>query len=180
MVMHSTPTRAEMLALLQRLQAPAALVQHHRLVLEAADGICDALAEAQVPFDRPFVEAGTALHDAGKILFPQEIHGPGSAHETAGEAFLVAHGVDPVLARCCRTHAAWRGPDVRFEERLVALADTLWKGVRKPELEESVIAEAALRAGADRWALYITLDDAFERVAAPGPDRLARSQVTGS
>ena len=180
MTTQSTPTREAMLALLQQLHASAALVQHHRLVLEAADGICDALAEARVPFDRPFVEAGTALHDAGKILFPQEIHGPGSAHETAGEAFLVTHGVDPGLARCCRTHAAWRGPDVRFEERLVALADTLWKGVRKPELEESVIAEAALRAGADRWALYITLDDAFERVAATGPDRLARSQVTGS
>ena len=154
MAMHSTPTREEMLALLQQLQAPAALVQHHRLVLEAVDGICDALAEAQVPFDRPFVEAG--------------------------EAFLVAHGVDPGLARCCRTHAAWRGPEVSFEERLVALADTLWKGVRRPELEESVIAEAALRAGADRWALYITLDDAFERVAAAGPDRLARSRVADS
>jgi len=169
-----------MLALLQRLQAQAARVQHHRLVLEAADGICDALAMAEVPFDRAFVEAGTALHDAGKILFPQEIHGPGSAHETAGEAFLVAQGVDPGLARCCRTHAAWRGSGVRFEERLVALADTFWKGVRNPEIEETMIAEAALRAGADRWTLYITLDDACERVAAAGPERLARSRVASN
>ena len=43
-----------------------------------------------------------------------------------------------------------------------------------------MIAEAALRAGADRWTLYSTLDDAFERVAAAGPERLARSRVAGS
>ena len=43
-----------------------------------------------------------------------------------------------------------------------------------------MIAEAALRAGADRWTLYSTLDDAFERVAAAGPERLARSRVASN
>ena len=42
---------------------------------------------------------GAATHDVGKVLQPSELSGPGSAHEPAGHALLLAHGVPERLAR---------------------------------------------------------------------------------
>ena len=62
-----------------------------------------------------------------------------------------------------------------LEELLVALADALWKGVRRRELEERVIAEVANRRGVDVWDLFVDLDACFETIAHAGPERLSRS-----
>jgi HD superfamily phosphodiesterase len=164
------------LALLQSLGAPPRLVRHVRLVAEAAEQLLACLAQLDVPLDAELVRAGVILHDAGKILHPGELDGPGSRHEPAGEALLLEHGVSPELARICRSHAQWDEMSVSLEELLVALADELWKGVRKSELEERVIDAVAAALAKDRFSSFVELDTLFEDIAADGPSRLERSR----
>ena len=66
---------------------------------------------------------------------------------------------------------------VSLEELLVALADKLWKGVRKLELEERVIDRVAASLKTDRWDAFVELDNLFETIAADGTARLERSRV---
>jgi hypothetical protein len=70
-------------------------VRHHELVLEAATILCDRLRrDLSLAFDREQVLVGAALHDAGKILHPEEMSAPGSQHELAGKELLTNNGVD--------------------------------------------------------------------------------------
>ncbi|WP_051697385.1 hypothetical protein [Thioclava indica] len=62
-----------------------------------------------------------------------------------------------------------------FEELLIALADTLWKGSREADLELQIIDGVAARLQADRWDLFEALDGLFEEIAAEGDERLSRS-----
>jgi hypothetical protein len=168
---------ATALAILAETSAPPRLLRHGELVAEAARLLLDALTALDVAVDSRFVLSAAVLHDAGKTLHPTELDAPGNAHEEAGEALLLAHGVAPALARCCVSHARWRElPDCTFEELLVALADKLWKGVRAPDLEHRVLAEAASRAARDPWSLFTPLDTAFESIADAGEDRLTRAR----
>lgn len=162
--------------LLATLGAPASLLLHTALVGEAAEEIIAALSARRVPIDEDFVRVGVVLHDAGKIAHPQELRESGDAHEPAGERLLLAAGVTPALARVCLSHARWPAMDCSLEELLVALADKLWKGVRRADLEERVIAEAAQRSRQDRWDLFVPLDSTFERIADGGHARLERSR----
>lgn len=164
------------LALLARLGAPARLVQHHRLVLEAARLLADGARRLPGKGDPRWGEVliGAALHDAGKIVHPAELAGPGSQHEAAGEALLLGAGVGAALARFCRTHAAWQGPGCALEDRLVALADKLWKGKREAPLEEVVCRELAELRGVDFWKIFVPFDALCEQIAAGGAERLAR------
>jgi hypothetical protein len=117
------------------------------------------------------------VHDAGKIIYPSELEGPGSLHEVAGRQMLLERGVQPEVAECCVTHAAWDSLEVSFEERSVALADKLWKGKRVAELELAVIDDIAARLSVDRWSVFARLDEAFEEIAAEAPSRLQRSRA---
>ena len=83
--------------------------------------------------------------------------------------------MSPRLARVCRTHGAWDGPEVTVEERLIALADGLWWGRRDERLESLVGADVALQLGVDRWRAFLTLDPELEQIAAGAPSRLARA-----
>ncbi|NMO22619.1 HD domain-containing protein [Pyxidicoccus fallax] len=169
---------AEALALLASLGASPWLVRHHELVLEAADLLTRRLAgELKVSFAREEVLLGAALHDAGKVLHPSEMSEPGHQHEPAGQELLLSRGVPPWLARICVTHAAWRRDDLKLEELLVALADTLWKGSRVPELESRVMQRIAELTGQQAWQVFDRLDAICEAVAADGPERLERSRV---
>jgi hypothetical protein len=56
------------------------------------------------------------------------------------------------------SHARWSTMVASFEELLVALSDKLWKGVRKPDLEERVIDAIAARVGNQRWDVFVELD----------------------
>lgn len=170
-------TKIEALELLGRLSAPPRLVRHVELVGEAADALRGALRGLDVAVDEGFVRAAVVLHDVGKVVHPGELDGPGGQHEAAGEALLLAEGVTPALARICVTHAAWHREDVSLEERVVALADKLWKGVRKARLETMVIDMVAERLGVDRWDVFTDLDTVFEEIAAGGAERLERSRV---
>ena len=97
--------------------------------------------------------------------------------EQTGQALLLSHGVQPEVARFCVSHAAWNWPDVSLEERVVALADKLWKGKRDSDLELNVIDEIAVRLSVSRWDVFDPLDSAFENIAAAGAERLEQSRL---
>jgi hypothetical protein len=162
------PPRAR--ALLESLGAPPRLAAHLRVVHDVAvtlTGWARPLAE----FDGTAVLFGAATHDIGKIRHPEELSGPGSAHEVAGYRLLVEHGVEEASARFARTHGSWDAPGVTLEDLLVSLADKVWKAKRVPNLEERVAA--ALSAGRPLWEAFMALDDELERIAAGADARLA-------
>jgi hypothetical protein len=169
--------RSDAHRLLMELGAPVRLIVHLQLVGEAADLLMQAYRHLGIPFDSQLIELGVAVHDAGKILHPEELDGPGARHEVAGEALLLAHGVQAQVARCCVSHATWQDTGVSFEERSVALADKLWKGKREPALELRVVDDVALRLGGQRWDVFGELDSVFEEIAAGAALRLERSRV---
>lgn len=162
-------------ALLAQLGAPPRLLRHVALVGEAGELVLEKIRQWRVPVNADFVRIGIVLHDAGKVLYPAELEAPGSAHEPAGEALLLQHGVSPELARVCVSHARWSSQQSSLEELLVALADKLWKGVRNQRLEELVVDAIGAATQRDRWELFVDLDTQFEEIAAGGAERLARS-----
>ena len=170
-------SRTDVYKLLLDHGASARLIRHLELVGEAGGMLIEALSTKGVPINARLVELGIAVHDAGKILFPAELDGPGSQHEAAGERMLLDLGVDATVAHCCVSHAAWAGADVTLEERLVALADKLWKQKREEALELLVIDEIADRLSLTRWDVFSDLDALFEDIAAGATDRLERSRV---
>ena len=91
----------------------------------------------------------------------------------------LARRVQPEVARCCVTYAAWQHPDVTFEERTVALADKLWKGKREGALELAIIDDVAGRLQVERWDVFARLDAVFEEIASGAHARLERSRCPG-
>jgi hypothetical protein len=161
--------------LLSELRAPDRLLRHLRLVGEAADLLIAGYDRLDIPCDAGLIRLGVAVHDAGKILFPNELDGPGSEHESAGKALMLANGVQPEVAECCVSHAAWHLPHQSLEALSVALSDKLWKGKREDKLELLLVDSAVSRLRVGRWDAFETLDSLFERIAAGASDRLARS-----
>ena len=166
--------------LLKQLGADAHLIQHLQLVGEAATLLIQACQQLGIEFDAQLVELGAAVHDAGKILYPAEMYAPGSLHEAAGEQLLLQHGVAPHIAHCCVSHASWQEVQTSFEERLLALADKLWKGRRESALELLVIQQAATRLECSEWDIFNQLDSVFEDIAANGDLRLQQSMLTST
>jgi hypothetical protein len=163
--------------LLQDLGASEQLIVHVKLVAEAAELLISQIERFEIAIDRDLIRLGVAFHDAGKIIHPQELTLPGNYHEPDGEQILIANGVAPKIARCCLSHARWQTMDCSIEELFVALADTLWKGKRNPQLEDLVIKRLAIRSRRDYWDLFVEWDSCFESIAADGDRRLIRSQL---
>jgi hypothetical protein len=76
------------------------------------------------------------------------------------------------------THAAWNDPRAGIEDRLVALADKLWKGKRDNDLENALTREIALAVGREAWEVFDVMDKVCDSIAARGPERLERSQTS--
>jgi HD superfamily phosphodiesterase len=163
--------------LLKNLGAPDRLIGHAHLVGDAADRLLQELRILGVACNMRIVELGAVLHDAGKIQHPNELSEPGTLHEQAGQTLLLSHGVQPEVARCCASHGVWNNSETSFEERIVALADKLWKGKREADLELRVIDEVAVRLQVTRWDVFERLDSAFEEIAAEGSQRVRQSRV---
>ncbi len=168
-------SEADAFMALQMLGAPRRLVVHAQLVLEAADLILAALDQFELGLRTNLVRAGAILHDAGKAVVLGELNAPGHEHEPAGLAALTELGLPADVCAICESHADWQPLSRSLEELLVTLADKLWKGKRIAQLEERVIKIVAEQAGMDLWAVYPSLDEAFEAIAGAGDNRLSRS-----
>ena len=176
--MTSLASARDGIELLHTLGASPWLVRHHELVVEAATLLCDALEQdLGVSFDRSAVLLGASVHDAGKIVHPEEMSAGGNRHEVAGRDLLVNSGVPIAIARFCVTHAAWDGPDCTINDALVALADKLWKGKRDEGLENHLLGVVASVLKQQPWEVFSRIDSICESVAAEGPERLSRSVV---
>jgi putative nucleotidyltransferase with HDIG domain len=163
--------------LLKKLGAPNRLVRHAELVSGVAAELASEFQALGIACDANLIEAGSVLHDVGKILHPQELSQSGSQHESVGKALLLANGVAPEIANICVSHAAWDSPGPSFEEHIVALADKLWKGKREEPLELAVIDQAAAKLGVSRWDIFERLDSVFEKIASGATERLERSRT---
>jgi hypothetical protein len=161
--------------LLVLLQAPARLAAHLRVVHDVAWQLTDQLAARHPALivDPDAVRYGAASHDIGKVIHVEELIGPGSRHEAAGRAFLIAHGVPQQLARFAGTHASWTAPDTNIDDHLVSLADKIWKAKRVPDLEDLITAELAQTCRIERWQAFADLDDILNDLAAGADARLA-------
>jgi len=166
---------AEAARLLGALPAQPRLVAHLRLVHDVAASLTAALdgSHPELVFDRAAVLFGAATHDVGKVVHPEELTGPGSAHEPAGQALLLAHDVPDRLARFAGTHGTWTAPDRTIEDLLVSLADKIWKGQRVTGLEDLVVDRLAAATGQPRWQAFLGLDEILAELATAAEHRLA-------
>ncbi|MEM7449342.1 MAG: HD domain-containing protein [Myxococcota bacterium] len=163
------------LELLCYLGAPDWLLHHHRVAVAAAMQLVSAIRlETGAQFDRRQVLMGAALHDCGKILHPEERGSLGEAHEAAGEQLLLAKGIRPEVARCCRTHRDWRSREAKLEDLLVALAVRLPWGPREETLEQRIIDAVAARSPTmSAWEVYVRIAPVFDSAASLRPARQA-------
>jgi len=116
---------------------------------------------------------GAATHDIGKVRHIEELSGPGSLHERAGQQLLLDAGVDPSLARFAATHGDWDAPGIQVEDLLVSVADKTWKAKRVPELEQLLIDRLVQASGHEPWQVFLDLDDHLGQLAAGADQRLA-------
>ncbi|MGC4879120.1 HD domain-containing protein [Micromonospora sp. DT43] len=169
------PLPDQVVALLEALHAPPRLAAHLRAVHDVAAQLTDALVDRfpQVSVDRAAVLFGAATHDIGKVRHPEELSGPGSAHEAAGYDLLLEQGVAAPLARFARTHASWHQDGIDVDDLLVSVADKVWKGKRVTDLEGLLVDHLADVTGRERWSVFLDLDDLLDRIAADADRRLA-------
>jgi hypothetical protein len=161
--------------LLVGLRASPRLGAHLRVVHDVAWHLTGWLqcAFPGLGFDREAVLFGAATHDIGKVVHPQELSGPGSRHEPAGRRLLLDAGVEPRLARFAGSHGAWDCPAATVEDLLVTVADKVWKAERVPDLEQLVVDRLVAVSGREPWAVFLTLDDQLDVLAAGADWRLA-------
>ncbi|WP_313888368.1 HD domain-containing protein [Lentzea alba] len=161
-------------AMLSELHAPQRLVAHLRVVHDVACQLTDWVTRHHpaAAFDRAAVLFGAATHDIGKVLHPNELSGPGAAHEPAGHELLREHGVEERLARFAGTHGSWSAGS-SLEDLLVSLADKVWKAKRVQDLEELVTARLAAASDQEPWEVFLALDDELDRIASGADARLA-------
>lgn len=167
------PDRAALL--LETLNAPPRLVAHLRAVHDVACQLTDWLLRhyPDVRCDRQAVAFGAAIHDIGKVEHPDELSGPGSAHEPAGYRLLRGLGVEEDLARFARTHASWTADGIGVNDLVVSLADKVWKAKRVADLEQLVTAHLTASSGQQTWEAFMALDDELDRIAEDADGRLA-------
>lgn len=163
-------------ALINRLSAPPRLVAHLLLVHDTAVRLVTLIQAAwpDIILDTDTIVLGAALHDIGKIQHPEELSYTGGEHERVGERLLLDPGIDPRVARYARTHGSWLDKDdIELEDLIVALADTSWKGKRDERLEALIVDKFADATAAERWDIFLALDDMIEKVAEDGNRRVA-------
>jgi HD superfamily phosphodiesterase len=168
-VLRPLPMRAA--EVLRAVQAPPRLVAHLRAVHDVAAQLVAWAVKRGLPVDADAVLFGAATHDIGKALHPNELSGPGSEHEPAGRDLLLAHGIAPELAKFAATHSTL-STDSTLDELLVSLADTVWKGKRRTDLEELVVARLAAESGREVWDEFLELDTLLTEIADGAEERL--------
>ncbi len=158
------------------LQASSRLVAHLTIVHDVATRLTEQLCDAwpELVIDLNAVHLGSALHDIGKAIVHEELHTPGSCHETAGERILLEAGLDPMLASMAKNHGhCWSDDTPRLEDLCVALADKCWKGKRHAELETAVVESLAQVVGQESWEVFSTVDQIITGLATHSDERLS-------
>jgi hypothetical protein len=176
------PLPAAVEGLLAARGASPRLTAHLMLVHDTAVSLTAGVSAAwpRVTYDRQAVLLGAATHDVGKVVHPEELSGPGHAHEEAGVRLLIESGITERQARFARTHARWeeqlhgaQGRESGLEDLLVALSDKVWKGKRAEALEQATAQIIAARSGEALWQVWLALDDLLSGLAATADERLA-------
>jgi HD superfamily phosphodiesterase len=131
----TVPGRVDAAALLLSLDPPSWFVRHARSVAEVAGWLAARMEARGTSVDRGLVESAALLHDADKVLPPDDparglVHGDGSA------AWLIRIG-HPELARAVASHPLTRLADRDRYRRWAAFASR----------EERIVAYADKRAG---------------------------------
>lgn len=175
--MSLTPSPERARELLVQWGAPPHLLRHAELVGGVAKTLAEALNVQGAMLQVDWIEAAAILHDAGKIMHPEELHSEGHAHELAGQALLREHGVAEDMARVCVSHARWEPYSCSLHERVVALADNLWKGKRLEALEDLVSQQLADELDQTFWEVSVALNETFEEIASQGSARLEASRL---
>ncbi len=172
---HLSPLPSLATDLLMTLHAPARLGAHLRLVHDVAQRLMRSWVETfpAVAVNDEAVEFGAAIHDIGKVIHPEELIGPGHAHEAAGQLLLLDHGITDELARFAGTHADWHRPAATLDELLVSLADQIWRGRRQPDLEQRIIGHVTEASDKPSWQVFLSLDDIATDIAKDAETRLA-------
>jgi HD superfamily phosphodiesterase len=163
----TVPGRVDAAALLLSLEPPPWFVRHARAVAEVAAWLAARIDARGTPVDRRLVESAALLHDADKVLPPDDParalpHGDGSAawltrigHQELARA-VAAHPVTRLIDG--EAYRRWSGFASR-EERIVAYADK-----RAGQRLESMDARFA------SWARRYPTSDM--RAVRPRADRL--------
>lgn len=173
MPFHELPP--EVLEILAKYAAPPRLVAHLMVVHDVAVRLIEHLAVSWplLEYDRHNVLIGAATHDVGKIVYPDELTGPGTHHEEIGPQLLLESGFSETSARFARTHARWKQEaSVQLEDLLVAFADTVWKGKRDTFLEQAIASMIASQCQEEIWAVYMQLDDIAGELAQGAHERI--------
>jgi len=173
MPFHELPP--EVLEILAKYAAPPRLVAHLIVVYDVAVRLIEQLAVSWplLEYDQHCVLIGAATHDVGKIVYPDELTGPGTLHEEIGPQLLLENGVPETSARFARTHAQWKQDvSVQLEDLLVAFADTIWKGKRDTFLEQEIASQIASQCRKETWAVYLKLDDIADELAQGAHGRI--------
>jgi hypothetical protein len=127
----TVPGRVDAAALLLSLDAPTWFVRHARAVAEVAGWLAACIDARGTHVDRRLVESAALLHDADKVLAPDD-PARGLPHADGSAAWLTGLG-HPELARAVAGHPLSRLADgdryrdwasfASREERIVAYAD---------------------------------------------------------
>lgn len=173
MVFVPKPLPPDAAHLCTELAAPPLLIRHLVLVHAAAVELVGGLTAnfPQLDIDRTAVLFGSATHDIGKTLHPNELTGAGDLHERDGPGLLIQHGVSPRLAQFARTHGRWQESD-DLEDLVVALSDSLWCGRCQGELQMKVVGVLAGSLGLKEWRVWDRVDSICEGIASRGEERL--------
>lgn len=139
------------------------LIKHAELVYEVGERILNKLIEKNIPVDTEVVVGSLILHDAGKIIHPEELTAEGKAHLEAGFKLLMESNIDERIAKSCISHEKWNEMECSIEELVVALADTLWKGERIPQLERIFIDKIWPFTNTEYWTFFLELDNSLNQ-----------------
>jgi len=169
-VLRPLPLRAA--ELLRDVEAPPRLVAHLRAVHDVAAELVGWAVRRGLDVDANAVLFGAATHDIGKALHRGELSGPGSEHEAAGRDLLLELGIAPELAKYAAKHSMLSAGST-LDELLVSLADTVWKGKRRTELEDLVVARLAEASGREVWDEFLELDTVLTAIGDGADERLA-------
>ncbi len=172
----------EVAHLLDALDAPSRLRAHLMLVHDVARTLMAQMNRTWpgLDYDHHAVALGAAVHDVGKVVYPDELSQPGHAHEAAGEALLIERGFPREIARFARTHGQWQAEaTLTLEDLLVAVADALWRGTRELELEDALCQRIAAQTGEGHWQAFARLDGIASEIAADADARLGWHQQHG-